>query len=220
MIERTSRISRTGPAAPAAPAPSSTVSAGYTERLARLGGASWKQRLDVQRPYRWNLRRMNLGRVLDVGCGIGRNLAHLDGNAVGIDHNPTSVATARERGFAAFTPDEFAASPYGRPGSFDSLLLAHVVEHISHQTAVDLLHEYLPRVRPGGRVVFICPQERGWATDATHVRFVDFRSLEQLCEQVGLPVQRSFSFPFPRAAGRAFTYNEFVVVARVRVAQA
>ena len=32
---------------------------------------------------------------------------------------------------------------------------------------------YLPGLRAGGKVLFICPQERGYASDATHVRFTD-----------------------------------------------
>lgn len=206
---------RPRPSAASPSAPQDTASVGYTERLARLAGSSWKQRLDVQRPYRWNVRRLNLGRVLDLGCGIGRNLAHLDGNGVGIDHNPTSVQIARERGLTAFTPEEFRHSPHAHPGAFDSLLLAHVVEHVPHETAVALLRDHLPYVRPGGKVVLICPQERGWASDPTHIRFVDLADLAELCREVGLPVERSFSFPFPRRAGRVFTYNEFVVLARV-----
>ena len=33
-----------------------------------------RRMLPTQAPYRWNLRRLRLGRVLDVGCGVGRNL--------------------------------------------------------------------------------------------------------------------------------------------------
>jgi hypothetical protein len=62
-------------------------------------------------------------------------------------------------------------------------------------------------------VVFICPQEKGWATDDTHIRFVDFDGLQALCRDLGLTVERQFSFPFPRPAGRVFPYNEFVLVA-------
>ena len=56
----------------------------------------WKKALNVQAPYRWNLRRQRLGRTLDVGCGIGRNLETLDPGSVGVDHNEHSVAVGAE----------------------------------------------------------------------------------------------------------------------------
>jgi 2-polyprenyl-3-methyl-5-hydroxy-6-metoxy-1,4-benzoquinol methylase len=188
----------------------------YAARLLTLEQAGWKQRLDVQAPYRWNIRRLGLGRTLDVGCGLGRNLAHLDGRGVGVDHNPASVAVARQRGLEAYTSEEFLAGPLARSASFDSLLAAHVVEHMSEADAVGLLQTYLPLVRPEGKVVLITPQEKGYDTDATHVRFCGYEEVALLCEKVGLRLVRQYSFPFPRFAGRVFPYNEFVTLARVR----
>lgn len=189
-----------------------TDGAGYTKRLQRLSGAGWKARLDVQAPYRWNLRRLALGRVLDVGCGIGRNLEHLGGNGVGVDHNPTSVAVATGKGLTAFTPEAFHGQ--AATGSFDSLLVAHVLEHLDEPTADGLLTEYLPYVRPGGLVVLITPQERGFATDETHVRYVDIDGARAHLARAGVAVERGYSFPFPRVAGKVFPYNEFVVTGR------
>ncbi|GAA5181080.1 hypothetical protein GCM10023322_14880 [Rugosimonospora acidiphila] len=186
----------------------------YAQRLQRLGGARWKRVLDAQAPYRWNIRRLNLGFTLDVGCGIGRNLAHLGNNGVGVDHNPTSIEVARQSGLTAFTTDEFLASEYAKPGRFDSILLAHVLEHLPEPEVRDIVSMYLPYVRSGGSVVFITPQERGYASDATHVRFVGFAESAALATALGLNVSRHYSFPLPRAAGRIFTYNEFVVVSR------
>lgn len=193
----------------------STAGAEYTDRLQRLSGARWKQLLNVQAPYRWNIRRLNLGRTLDVGCGLGRNLAHLGGNGVGVDHNAESIAYARKIGLEAYTVEDFFASEYARPGAFDSLLVAHVVEHMPEDDAATILESYLPFVRDGGQVCFITPQEAGYATDETHVRFVDFEGLAALSNRLGLTVQKQFSFPLPRALGKAFRYNEFVQVSRL-----
>lgn len=171
--------------------------------------------LDVQAPYRAHLRRLRLGRTLDVGCGTGRNLRALEPGSVGVDHNPYSVGIAREAGLPAVTTEEFLADPaLARPGGFDSMLVAHVVEHLAPADARAVLGAYLPFVRPGGRVVLITPQERGYASDATHVTFSDTGTLRALSTDLGLTPEKAYSFPLPRAAGRVFTYNEFVLVAR------
>lgn len=189
-----------------------TAGPDYAERLVRLGSARWKRIVDVQAPYRWNLRRLRLGRTLDVGCGIGRNLHHLGADAVGVDHNAHAVAVARSAGLVAYTPDEFRASSDAVRQSYDSLLFAHVVEHMDRDTAVGLLKEYLTFLKPGGPVVFITPQEAGYRSDSTHIRFVDFGGTAELAAAVGFRVVRHFSFPFPRIVGNFFPYNEFVTV--------
>lgn len=86
---------------------SATSGKDYEERLTRLQTARWKQWLDVQAPFRWNLQSLGPGSTLDIGCGIGRTLLHLRGNGVGIDTNPYCVDVAQARGLTAFTPDEF-----------------------------------------------------------------------------------------------------------------
>jgi len=193
-----------------------TRDSAYAQRLADLQGARWKRLVSVQRPYRWNLRRLQLGRALDVGCGIGRNLENLGGNGVGVDHNADAVAACRARGFVAYTSGEFPDSVDAKPSSFSSLLFAHVLEHMSRRDATALVRAYLRYLACPGKVVFITPQERGHASDPTHVEFMDTEVLTGIAADCGLAVGRSFSFPFPRWFGRLFTYNEFVVVATVR----
>jgi SAM-dependent methyltransferase len=187
----------------------------YAERLLRLQTPRWKQWLDVQAPFRWNLRRLHPGFMLDIGCGIGRNLVHFPRQAVGVDANEHCVAAATARGLTAFTPAALRASPeYCRPSRFDSLLLAHVAEHMKEDEVVGLVAEYEALLRPGGRLIVLTPQEAGFRSDTTHVEFMDFERLRRICERLGFVVERTFSFPFPRWAGRLFTYNEFVVVGR------
>ncbi len=191
-----------------------TRSDAYTARLDELGGARWKRYLDVQAPYRWNIRRLDLGFTLDIGCGIGRNLVHLGGRGVGIDHNETSVEMARARGCTAYTSEAFVGSEHDLPEHFDSLLLAHVVEHMSLREAVALVSERLALIRPGGKVVLIAPQEAGYRSDATHVEFMDFEKLREVLIAAGLEYERSYSFPFPRPVGRFFVHNEFIALGR------
>lgn len=189
-----------------------TDDSSYADRLKTLQFAKWKQLLHVQAPYQANLRRQKLGRTLDVGCGIGRNLGVLEPGSVGVDHNPTSIEIAREAGHTAYTLEEFEAAALPHE-SFDGLLFAHVLEHMTAAEGVELVKSYLPYLKPGGRVFIICPQERGFASDETHVEFMDIAALLSTCEKVGLKPDHTRSFPLPRMAGKAFTYNEFNVLA-------
>src|SRR5680860_1569339 len=79
----------------------------YARRLQAKQEVWWKKAFNVQAPYQWNLRRQHLGRTLDVGCGIGRNLENLAPGSLGIDHNEASVEVARKRGVMALTVEEW-----------------------------------------------------------------------------------------------------------------
>ena len=190
----------------------STEGADYTDRLRLLSGARWKRLLRPADPYLWSLRALRLGPTLDVGCGIGRNLAVLPTGSLGVDHNADSVAHARGLGLHAVTVEEFQKRAM-RPGSFDTVLVAHVLEHLDAEAGLQLMRTYLPYLRPGGRVLLICPQEKGYASDPTHERWLAGNDLVGLCQELGLVPGRPRSFPLPRRAGKAFVYNEFRLVA-------
>ena len=193
-----------------------TQDSSYAERLQKKQGVWWKQILPVQLPYRLNLKRQQLGRTLDIGCGIGRNLSSLPAGSLGVDHNETSIAMARARGVSALTVAEWEKSPERVPGAFDSFLVAHVIEHMSPEQGERVMRDYLPYLKPGGRVLFICPQERGYASDPTHVRWTTGEDLMALCRALDLEPEPWRSFPLPRFTGKFFTYNEFNVVATKR----
>ncbi|HNW71282.1 MAG TPA: methyltransferase domain-containing protein [Bacteroidales bacterium] len=185
----------------------------YTERLFDKQYVWWKRMLDVQRPYRRHLRRLKPGFILDIGCGIGRNLIHINGNGVGIDHNRSSVEMARAKGLSAFTAEEFHTSAFNVPERFDTILLAHVAEHMTKDEVVKLLNTYIHLLKPQGRVMIITPQESGYRSDQTHVQFMDFSTLNNIIQLIGATPIKHYSFPFPRIFGRFFKYNEFVSIA-------
>jgi len=184
----------------------------YAERLLSCQNKWWKRLLNVQWPYRVFLRSLDLGLTLDVGCGVGRNLKTLGCNGVGVDTNETAVGLARQQGFQAFTTEDFRKSKWATKGGFDSLLFAHVFEHMTRSEATETLRLWLPYLKIGGSTVLITPQEKGFKSDPTHVTFMDFDDLGVILQALKISVVGKYSFPFPRFAGRLFTYNEFVIL--------
>jgi len=193
----------------------STAEESYTKYLqARDSDQSFLSRQYV-RYYRWHIRRRATGRVLDIGCGIGMNMRFLDSGCVGVDHNPTSIKAAKEFGFTAFTNEEFKTAGKSYLGAFDSMLIAHVMEHLDFETGVELVQEYLPYLKPNGRVVLITPNDRELKLDETHVRYVDLAVSRRTLEAVGgLKVIKAFGRPLPpKLAAGWHPVNENVAIA-------
>jgi 2-polyprenyl-3-methyl-5-hydroxy-6-metoxy-1,4-benzoquinol methylase len=193
-----------------------TKAAWYADRLKKKETIWWKRLMDRQAPYRWKLQSLDLGFVLDVGCGLGRNLDNLGGHGVGVDHNEECVAEARRRGFVAFTASEFEKSEFAVSKRFDSLLLSHVLEHLTGDEGRQIITEYLRYIRrPGGKVVLITPQEVGYRSDPTHKTYLGLSDLARIANEAGLQVVHTASFPFPPWVGRyLFPYNENVLVSQ------
>jgi SAM-dependent methyltransferase len=186
----------------------------YTDGLLYRQSAWWKKFFNVQYPYKYNIQSLKPGFVLDIGCGIGRNLLHLNGNGIGIDHNPTSIEVSKSRGLKAYTVDDFLKSTYNKPETFDSILLAHVAEHMTGDDFITLLKQYVHLLKDDGRIIVITPQEKGFKSDDTHVQFMDFVTVKDLLKEIDFNTNRQYSFPFPRVVGYFFKFNEFVSVAK------
>ena len=188
-----------------------TADSKFALRLEAMQLQGWKHRVRRIDPYGIYLRSLKPGRTLEIGCGVGRMLDFLRGSGVGVDHNATAVEICRRRGFEAYTPNQFNETS----AAFDTLLFAHIIEHMVEDDAIELLNEYLPYLRHGGRVIIITPQEGAFRGDSTHRWWVDFRAGARLCLTVGLQVVHQRSFPLPRWAAPFYTYNEFVTIARL-----
>lgn len=184
----------------------------YTNSLITRQSKWWKKLLNVQYPYKKNINSLQPGFVLDIGCGVGRNLLHLGGNGVGIDHNPTSVEICTAQGLKAYTNTDFEQTSYNKPGTFDSILLAHVAEHMTQENTLGLLARYQYLLKSNGKIIVITPQEAGFKSDDTHVEFMDFEKVKKVFDGLQCHTLKQYSFPFPRFVGRFFKYNEFVSI--------
>ena len=187
----------------------------YTARLNRLGNKKWKILLGTQRQFKAPITSLSLGKTLEIGCGVGRVLPWLP-NSIGVDHNSTSVAAARARGLTAFTNEEFHLSEFAISKSFDSLLMAHLLEHMAEDERNTIMKKFRKYLKPEGRLVIICPQEAGFRSDSTHIEYLDFNAIKEYGLRHDFVVELAKSNPFPRFFGKLFKYNEFFVVLKSR----
>jgi SAM-dependent methyltransferase len=96
-------------------------------------------------------------RVLDAGCGTGRNLAELRAGAAtlhGVDSAPEAVEFCRKRGLDGVTESELDVLPF-QDASFDLLLATDVVEHLDDD--VGALRELRRVAAPGARLLLTVP---------------------------------------------------------------
>ena len=104
-------------------------------------------------------------RVLDAGCGAGRNIVYLlqsGFDVFGVDADPASIATVRQlaaRLAPHLSPDNFRTEPVERmtfPDAFADVVLSIAVLHFATDDAQfsAMLHELWRVLKPGG--VLIC----------------------------------------------------------------
>jgi SAM-dependent methyltransferase len=95
-------------------------------------------------------------RILDAGCGTGRNLAEFGrlGSAQGVDPSPQAIAFCRSRGLADVTEAGVEQLPFA-DASFDLILATDVLEHVPRD---DLALAELRRVAaPGASLLVTVP---------------------------------------------------------------
>ncbi len=125
------------------------------DTIARLEEANWwySGRRDLLRRTLQPLAPFR--RALDVGCGVGANLAVLSaycGELVAIDSSPEAVRWCRERGFAA---ELGAVGDLPFPSAtFDLVTCLDVLEHVDDVPATEEIRRVL---RPGGLLLVTVP---------------------------------------------------------------
>jgi SAM-dependent methyltransferase len=131
-----------------------------------------------------------VGKVLDVGCGIGDMLLYRP-NTIGVDINENSVKYCRSRGLDArlMRPDvlDFPDS------SFGGVIMDNVLEHLTEPRR--LLAEIRRVLVERGRLLIGVPGARGYASDSDHKIFYDYAALKTLLDNMGFRCIDSFYMP-------------------------
>jgi len=111
------------------------------------------------RVTRETLDRLEAQRVLELGCGTGKNTAYLAerfGNVTAVDFSSGMLARARARvaaGNVTFVAADITAGWPGDDASIDLTTINLVLEHIADLPGI--FHEAARVVRPGGHL-FVC----------------------------------------------------------------
>jgi SAM-dependent methyltransferase len=141
------------------------------------------------------------GKLLDVGCGSGLFLKHMQAlgwEVSGVEPDRNAAQIARE---ALVHGDVVAGELHQAefaPESFDAVTLSHVIEHVPDpDDALAICHRLL---RPGGRLVLSTPNSeslgvrrfgRSWLhwDPPRHLQLFNPRTLPQLVSSAGLEIE-------------------------------
>src|ERR1700722_12707333 len=95
-------------------------------------------------------------RILDAGCGSGRNMVDLahHGEVTGVELSHTSVELARDRGVGEVLSGSVMDMPFD-DASFDLSVSLDVIEHLEDD--VGALHELRRVTKPGGALLVTVP---------------------------------------------------------------
>jgi SAM-dependent methyltransferase len=144
-----------------------------------------------------DLRLPARARILDAGCGSGRNMVELarHGTVTGVELSETSVCLARKRGAGKVIEGSVLEMPF-EADSFDLAVSLDVIEHLEDDLAA--LRELRRVVAPGGSLLVTVPAYQwlwsGHDEINHHFRRYTRRSLQRAGEQAGWQQVRTTYF--------------------------
>lgn len=131
--------------------------------------------------------------LLDVGCGTGAMLRHLErfGSPIGIEAEEEAVRLCRTRRVGAVQLAETPPLPF-EGDRFDLVTMLDVLEHVDDD--VEMLREVERTLRPGGMLLLSVPAYRFlWGLQdevAHHKRRYVAREVRERVEAAGLQIGR------------------------------
>jgi len=144
-----------------------------------------------------DLRLPARARILDAGCGSGRNMVELTrhGTVTGVELSDASIDLARARGAGEVIAGSVLQMPFDGD-SFDLSVCLDVIEHLEDD--LDALRELRRVLAPGGSLLVTVPAYQwlwsGHDEVNHHHRRYTRRSLQRVAEQAGWDQVRTTYF--------------------------
>jgi SAM-dependent methyltransferase len=136
-------------------------------------------------------------RILDAGCGSGRNMVELSrfGTVTGIELADASIELARQRNAGEVVAGSVLEMPFA-DDSFDFAVSLDVIEHLEDDLSA--LRELRRTIAPGGSLLITVPAYQwlwsGHDVINHHHRRYTRRSLQRVAEQAGWQQTRTTYF--------------------------
>jgi 2-polyprenyl-3-methyl-5-hydroxy-6-metoxy-1,4-benzoquinol methylase len=139
-------------------------------------------------------------RVLDIGCGDGLFLelvGERGAHGSGVELDPAKVRECRAKGLDV-VEGRLQDVEWSDDDTYDFISLLQIIEHLTPDDALQLLHAASRRLSPGGRLFIVTPnaanpfvaQQNFWL-DITHVRLYPAPLLRAIASQLGFPKVQS-----------------------------
>ena len=181
-----------------------TPPGGYGEDFFEGYGGLFNQYWAARRFYASLITRYGRsGKLLEIGCGLGHVLQHLEDRfeTYGIDVSAYAIERARASTPRSDLRVATAEQVATLPGPFDVIAAFHVVEHLRDPGAV--LKECARMTAPGGVLIIATPNTeapfakrkgaRWYAnTDPTHISLKPPREWIALVREAGYRIRRTF----------------------------
>lgn len=151
-------------------------------------------------------------RILECGCGYGRNMKALRdagySRVTGLDISGEQVRYAKEKlGIEDVHEADAGLFLRDTKDTYDAVLILDVFEHLEVATAVEWLELIRSRLNPGGKIIIqvpnaMCPMNVYRYLDVTHFRSYTDRSMAQTLRLAGFSTMAFSAIP-PLAVGVA-----------------
>lgn len=166
------------------------------------------------------------GRLLEIGCGSGRDLQVLKSigwEAEGIDPDPGAVEVAKSKGLNARV-GTVESQEYDE-STFDAIVMNHVIEHVPNPVAfLQICNRIL---KPGGKIVMVTPNTVSWGhahyrrnwrglETPRHLYLYNYRCMRSLLRQAQLSDTDERIWSTAKEAADFFSMSEKIELASQR----